>query len=136
MFKNDRCFAHYGMDIRDAILNSELVDYLSTLDPEWFIKDGEQKYLLKKVTHQYIPENLMQKPTKGFEVPLASWLKTTLKPLVNKYLAPEMLNKHQLLSIEEVHRLRNAFIRNPNSYNAQRIWLLLQFQMWYERWMD
>jgi asparagine synthase (glutamine-hydrolysing) len=135
LFKNDHCFAHFGMDNRDAILKTELVDYLTTLDPKWFIKDGQQKYLLKKITHKYIPANLMNKPKKGFVIPLASWLKTAFKPLVEKYLAPEMLNQHQLFDVKEVAKIKTAFYINSNTYNAQRVWLLLQFQMWYERWM-
>jgi asparagine synthase (glutamine-hydrolysing) len=135
LFKNDRCFAHYGMENRDAILKAELIDYLTTLDPEWFIKDGQQKYLLKKITNKYIPEQLMKKPKKGFVIPLASWLKTTFRPLVEKYLSPELLNQHQLFDITEVTKIKNTFYRNSNTHNAQKVWLLLQFQMWYERWM-
>jgi asparagine synthase (glutamine-hydrolysing) len=126
---------YHGVDNRDAILKTELVDYLTTLDPKWFIKDGQQKYLLKKITNKYIPENLLNKPQKGFVVPLASWLKTSFKGLVIEYLSPERLNQHQLLNPQEVKKIKAAFYRNGNEYNAKKLWLLLQFQMWYERWM-
>jgi asparagine synthase (glutamine-hydrolysing) len=123
------------MENRDAILKDELIDYLTTLDPEWFIKDGQQKYLLKKITNKYIPAHLMNKPKKGFEIPLSSWLKTTFKPLIERYLSPEQLEQHQLFNVKEVAKIKAAFYRNSNTYNAQKVWLLLQFQMWYERWM-
>lgn len=133
--KSDRCFMHYGIDNRDAILKTELAEFLITLDPKWFIKDGQQKYLLKKITNQYIPAYLIKSPKKGFVVPLASWLKSTFRPLINEYLSKEKLDQHQLFNLKEVEKMRSAFYRNSTAYNAQQLWLLLQFQMWYERWM-
>jgi asparagine synthase (glutamine-hydrolysing) len=62
LYKSDKCLMHFGVENRDALLKTELVNYLKTLDPKWFIKGGEQKYLLKKITHKYIPSHLMKKP--------------------------------------------------------------------------
>ncbi|MBB2144454.1 asparagine synthase (glutamine-hydrolyzing) [Pedobacter sp. LMG 31464] len=132
---SDKCFMQYGIDNRDALLKTDLIAYLTTLDSKWFIKDGEQKYLLKKITNKYIPESLMNKPKKGFVIPLASWLKTAFRPLIEIYLSPESLNQHKLLNIQEVLRIKAAFYANPTTYNAQKIWLLLQFQMWHQKWI-
>ncbi|MDQ7948498.1 MAG: asparagine synthase (glutamine-hydrolyzing) [Pedobacter sp.] len=133
--KTDRCFMHHGVDNRDAILKTELIDFLVALDPKWFMKDGQQKYLLKKITHKYIPAQLMASPKKGFVVPLANWLKTVFRPIIEKYLSHEKLDRHQLLSPAEVEKIKKTFYRNPSVYHAQKVWLLLQFQMWHERWM-
>jgi asparagine synthase (glutamine-hydrolysing) len=136
LYKSDKCFMNFGVDNRDALLKTELVNYLKTLDSEWFIKDGQQKYLLKKITNKYVPAHLMDKPKKGFVIPLATWLKTTFKPLVEFYLTPEKLNAHHLLNVDEVLKIKSNFRKNASDYNAQKVWLLLQFQMWHERWMN
>ncbi|MEE1944703.1 asparagine synthase (glutamine-hydrolyzing) [Pedobacter sp. KR3-3] len=135
LFKSERCFAHYGIDNRDALLKTDLVDYLATLDSKWFIKDGEQKYLLKKITNKYIPASYLKKPQKGFGIPLANWLKTSFKPLIETYLSAEKLNSHGLFNLKEVQKIKNNFYTNGSAYNAQKVWLLLQFQMWHERWV-
>ncbi|MFD0941657.1 asparagine synthase (glutamine-hydrolyzing) [Pedobacter boryungensis] len=132
---SDKCFMHYGIDNRDALLKTDLIAYLTTLDSKWFIKDGEQKYLLKKITNKYIPKSLMNKPKKGFVIPLASWLKTTFAPLIAHHLSPENLNQHDFLKTDEVLRIKSAFYANSTAHNAQKVWLLLQFQMWYQKWM-
>jgi len=134
-FKNDKCFTHYGVENRDALLKNELITYLASLDSKWFIKDGEQKYLLKKITAKYIPSHLMDNPKKGFVIPLAKWLKTILKPLVEEYISEEKLNQHQLFNVSEALKIKSAFYMRATAYNAQRVWLLLQFQMWYQKWM-
>lgn len=135
LFKSERCFAHYGIDNRDAILKTDLVEYLASLDSKWFIKDGEQKYLLKKITSKYIPASYLKKPQKGFGIPLANWLRTSFKPLVDTYLSAERLNSHGLFNLKEVQKIKTGFYTGGSAYSAQKVWLLLQFQMWHERWM-
>lgn len=134
LFKCNKSFMHFGIDHRDAILKKDLVNYLATLDAKWFIKDGEQKYLLKKITHKYVPANLM-KPKRSFAIPLAKWLKTSFKPLVDLYLSPQKLAAHNLFNTKEVSKIKSAFEQNGNAENAQKVWLVLQFQMWYDKWM-
>lgn len=134
--KNDKCFRYFGIENRDALLKTELIDYLSTLDHKLFLKDSEQKYLLKKISHKYIPKNFINNPKKGFVTPLASWLKTSFKPLIKYYLSSSKLNEHGLLNHKEVQKIISSFNLNGSSHNAQKVWLLLQFQMWYATWMS
>jgi asparagine synthase (glutamine-hydrolysing) len=133
--KNDKCFRYFGIENRDALLKTELIDYLNTLDHKLFLKDGEQKYLLKKITNKYIPKDFINNPKKGFVIPLASWLKTSLKPLVKYYLSSSKLDEHGLLNNKEVKKIISSFNLSGTSHNAQKVWLLLQFQMWYSSWM-
>lgn len=134
LYKGDKCLMYYGIDNRDAFLKSDLVSYLAKLDDSWFIRNGKNKYLLSQITHKYVPESLMDHTKRGFTIPLPSWLKTCFKPYIETYLTADHLNKHQLLNIDEVLRIKSAFYTNSNINNAKKIWLLLQFQMWYERW--
>lgn len=134
LYKSDKCLMHYGIDNRDAFLKADLISYLSKLNDDWFIRNGKNKYLLRQITHKYIPETLMDDTKRGFTIPLPSWLKTCFKPYIESYLNADQLNKHQLLNVGEVLRIKSSFYANSSINNAKKIWLLLQFQMWYERW--
>ncbi len=76
----------------------------------------------------------MDDTKRGFTIPLPSWLKTCFKPYIESYLNIDQLNKHQLLNVAEVLKIKAAFYRNSSINNAKKIWLLLQFQMWHEEW--
>jgi asparagine synthase (glutamine-hydrolysing) len=134
LYKSDKCLMHYGIDNRDAFLKADLVNYLSKLDDHWFIRGGKNRHLLKQITHKYVPEPLIDYTKRGFTIPLPSWLKTCFKPYIESYLNADQLNKHQLLNVDEVLRIKSAFYKNSSINNAKKIWLLLQFQMWYEKW--
>ncbi|WP_293299447.1 asparagine synthase (glutamine-hydrolyzing) [Pedobacter sp. UBA4863] len=134
LVKTDRITMHYGIDNRDALLKTELVDLLSTIPAKWLLKDGKLKYLLKNITHRYIPKKLMDRPKKGFGIPLTAWMNTIYKPYLEEYLSPEQLDKHRFFNIIEVYKLKNRFYANPNGNDARKLWLLLQFQMWYKEY--
>lgn len=136
LLKSDRITMHYGIDNRDALLKTELVDMLGTLEEKWFMKDGELKYLLKNITHQYIPKKLMDRPKKGFSIPITEWMNTIYKPYLEEYLSPEQLDKHRFFDIVEVFKLKNRFYSSPSGNDARKLWLLLQFQMWYNKYIS
>ena len=133
LLKSDRISMFHSIDNRDALLNIELIDTLAALDEKWFIKGGHLKYLLKNITHQYIPKSLMERPKKGFSIPIVAWLNTIYKPYVEGYLSVDQLDKHRFFNTFEVFRIKNRFFATPNGNDARKIWLLLQFQMWYNK---
>lgn len=136
LLKSDRITMHYGIDNRDALLKTDLVDFLKQVDEKRFIKNGELKFLLKKITHQYIPEKLMDRPKKGFSIPITQWMNTIYKPFIEEYLSPNQLDKHRFFNIVEVFKTKNRFYLHPNGNDARKLWLLLQFQMWYNEHFD
>ncbi len=133
LLKSDRITMHYSIDNRDSLLSIELVDTLAGIDEKWFVKNGNLKQLLKDITHQYIPQKLMERPKKGFSIPIIEWMNTIYKPHIEEYLSLAQLNKHRFFNIVEVFRIKNHFYASPNGNDARKLWLLLQFQMWYEK---
>ena len=136
LLKSDRITMHYGIDNRDALLKTDLVNTLATIDDKYFIKDGNLKHLLKNITHQYIPKIIMDRPKKGFSIPIIEWMGSIYKPYLEEYLSPEQLIKHRFFDIVEVFKTKNRFYTSPNGNDARKLWLLLQFQMWYNKYFS
>ncbi len=136
MMKADRCAMHYSIDNRDALLSLDLVNFAQSLDAKWLYPKQGLKHLLKQVCHQYLPKAMMDNPKQGFSIPLVAWMSTIYKPFIEKHLSPYELNKHQFFDIIEVFKLKNRFFASPNGTDARKLWLLLQFQMWYDKHFD
>ena len=62
------------------------------------------------------------------------WLKTDLKSYLMEYINTEQLSKHDYINAKEAITLRDEFLSGKNT-NVTQIWLLLMFQMWWNRWM-
>jgi|GEM_PF-2556439 len=136
LYQHDKCYMHAGIENKDAFLKDELTAYLSKLNTSWFLHRRETKPLLRKIAQRHLPDSLLHEREDDYRLPLSSWLKGIFKPYIETYLSPYQLNRHQLFNPEEVQRIKTAFYRHGNLANSQKIWLLLMFQLWYDKWMS
>jgi asparagine synthase (glutamine-hydrolysing) len=54
--------------------------------------------------------------------------------MVNSYINEKSIKEQGLFNWEAVSRLKTAFFSGKSEYDF-KLWYLLMFQMWYERWM-
>jgi len=81
-----------------------------------------------------VPPGLFQRPKMGFGVPIERWFRGELKGLLLDYLSPERLKKEGLFD----HGLVEGKIQEHLSGKANhhyRLWALLMWEMWRERWL-
>ena len=71
----------------------------------------------------------------GFGVPISDWFKDELKEYFLTYLSKERLEKEGIFNVDEVILLRNRFL-NGNKEGVRRLWFILMFELWYEKWMS
>jgi asparagine synthase (glutamine-hydrolysing) len=89
------------------------------------------------VLYKHVPRELIERPKQGFAIPLASWLRGELAPLIDEYLAPRRIRDGGLLDPEGVARaVANFREGGPGNdrLDVQKVWLLLAFEMWRDRW--
>jgi asparagine synthase (glutamine-hydrolysing) len=132
--KVDRATMSIGLEGREPLLDHRIVEFVSQLPSELKYNKGVKKYLLKKIVHKYIPKQLMDRPKAGFAIPMNEWLTTDLKHYVLNYINEEQLSKHDFINVKEAISIRDEFL-SGNSEKQQQVWLLLMFQMWWNRWM-
>ena len=96
-------------------------------------RDGETKYLMKKVLSRHLPEELYRRPKKGFSSPVDRWLRGGLKPVVEEYLGPDAVRRSGVFDPGEVSRWKDGFYEKF-TVGPRQIWNLLMFQMWHDRW--
>ena len=133
--KVDRATMSVGLEGREPFLDQRIVEWAAQLPSSLKYNNGQKKYLLKQLTHRYLPVNMMDRPKMGFGIPVNKWLRGELKPLVLEVINTKNLRKHNLLDDVAVIRLRDNYLKNSKSDTAQ-LWLILMFQMWWNEWMD
>ena len=134
LVKVDRATMSVGLEGREPLLDHRIVEFVAQLPSSLKYHNGEKKYLLKKVAHRYIPEALLNRPKTGFGLPVYEWFRNDLREYLYYYLNEEQLSKHDFIDTAAAIKLRDDFISGKNNSEMQ-IWLLLIFQMWWNRWM-
>ena len=132
--KVDRATMSVGLEGREPLLDYRIIEFVSQLPSKLKYNNGEKKWLLKKITHKYLPKELMDRPKQGFGVPLTEWFRDELKDYFMIYLDEKRIEKEGLFNSKEIIKLRDSYL-SGNKENVQKLWFLLMFEMWYEKWM-
>jgi len=134
LVKVDRATMSVGLEGREPLLDNRIIEFVSQLPSHLKYNNGQQKYLLKKITHRYIPKTLMDRPKAGFSIPMNQWFRNDLKSYLFEYINEEELSKHNLINIKKAIKVRDEFL-SGDDFKGTQVWLLLVFQMWWTRWM-
>ena len=132
--KVDRATMSTGLEGRDPFLDHRIVEFALRLPMDFKYRNGQPKYLLKKLLARYLPEHLFTRPKQGFAVPIYSWLHDDLIHLVDEYLSPEALSTQNEIDPDIALRTISEFKQQVGSVGVDRIWLLLVFMMWRKRY--
>ena len=135
LVKVDRASMSASLEAREPLLDHRLLEFVAQLPEHLKIKNGNKKYLLKQVVHDYVPKKMMDRPKMGFGVPVSKWLRNELKHYTYEYLSDKELEKHGLFRKEAVRNIISRFFEGDANYDGL-YWHLLMFQMWYRKWID
>ncbi|MDP4212584.1 MAG: asparagine synthase (glutamine-hydrolyzing) [Bacteroidota bacterium] len=133
--KVDRATMSVSLEGREPFLDQHVIEWAAGLPAEYKIYKGKRKYILRQIVHQYLPEKLMDRPKMGFAVPVKDWLNNALKPLVDTYLDAAFIRKQDIFNEAYISHIKKSYYRGKKE-NDYKIWFLLVFQMWYDKWMN
>lgn len=133
--KVDRAGMSVSLEGREPFLDHRIIEWAAQLPLEFKYNKGNKKYILKQIVHKYLPKEMMDRPKMGFGIPIADWLQNDLKPFVDTYFDEAFIKKQNLFNNTEIQRIRSSFYEGKIE-RAEKIWYLLMFQMWYDKWMN
>jgi asparagine synthase (glutamine-hydrolysing) len=133
LHKVDRATMSASLEGREPLLDHTIQQWAAQLPLEYKYNKGTKKRILKDIVHKYVPADLLTGPKRGFGVPIAQWLRSDLAYLIERYMAPTFIAKQDIFDSEEIDKLRSTFQHSSNA-KADKIWIILSFQMWWERW--
>jgi asparagine synthase (glutamine-hydrolysing) len=133
--KVDRASMAVGLEVRVPLLDHRVVEYTSALSDTLKYRNGAGKYLLKKLLGRYVPRDLFERPKMGFGVPIDRWFRNELKDLLLDYLSPQRLKREGLFDQTLVHKKIQEHMSGQANHQY-RLWSLLMWQMWREKWIS
>jgi asparagine synthase (glutamine-hydrolysing) len=132
--KVDRATMSISLEGREPLLDHRIIEFVSRLDPSLKIKNNDKKYLLKQIAYKYLPKALLDRPKKGFSVPVFEWFKSELRDYLFFYLNEDKLLRDNIFNVSKVISLRDRYL-SGEKFSMSRLWYLLSFQMWKDKWL-
>ncbi|HEX9007302.1 MAG TPA: asparagine synthase (glutamine-hydrolyzing) [Bacteroidota bacterium] len=135
LVKVDRASMAVALESREPFIDHLVVEFAASLPSRLKYRGGVMKYLLRKVLYRHVPQRLLDRPKQGFGVPIEQWFRAELRELLIEYLSPSRLNREGFFNAGIIQRHLKDYLEN-HGVGMERLWFLLMFEMWYERWME
>ncbi|MBQ9436776.1 MAG: asparagine synthase (glutamine-hydrolyzing) [Lachnospiraceae bacterium] len=127
--KVDRSGMAVSLETRIPLLDRDVVEFAWRLPIEYKKKEGVTKKVLRDILYKRVPKELMERPKKGFSIPIAKWLKDKdLYGWARDLLAPEKIRNEGFLDAEVVQGIWEDY--DERGVFRPQIWYLLMFESW------
>lgn len=132
--KVDRMSMAHSIETRVPLLDHKLVEFAATIPPEMNLRDGTTKYILKAAMRGILPDRIIERPKRGFAVPLSYWFRGKLGPYVRDLVLGESSRRRGVFNSRYVEDL---VARNDKGQNLDlQLWALISFELWSREFLD
>lgn len=127
--KVDRTAMAVSLETRVPMLDKDVVEFAWRLPLSYRRQDGVTKKVLRDILYRYVPAELMERPKKGFSIPLQKWLlEPALRAWAESLLERAVLERQGILNADAVRRMWEDYVER-GIWRVQ-IWYVLMFQEW------
>jgi asparagine synthase (glutamine-hydrolysing) len=129
LVKVDRASMAVGLECREPLLDYRLVQFTRSLPVEFHVRAHVGKRILRQILYRHVPPSLVDRPKKGFAVPLSRWLKTDLKIWAQDILLGHTRELNGLFNDVEIRRLWDDHQKGKSDHKTI-LWHLLVIRHW------
>ena len=129
--KVDKSTMLNSIEARVPFLDNELATFAFSVPVKYKVHKGEKKYLLRSALRNVVPDEILDSPKRGFDVPMEIWLRETMLEYTREKLTGRI--GRELLSQDRIKKLMDEHLSHKED-RSHLIWKLLVLVTWVERY--
>lgn len=133
LVKVDRASMRHGLEVRSPFLDERMVDFALSLDEKLKLRGQTGKYLIKSVMSEYLPESIVWKKKKGFNMPIGRLIIEDMRDEFTTVILDGPLAKTGLFNRDKLAILLEQHLAGKYDYRKQ-IWSLYVLARWLDSW--
>jgi len=133
--KMDAMTMAHSLEARAPLLDIDIAEFVARLPYPLKVQGLDTKMLLKKLARRYVPDEVLFRPKKGFNMPLASWLRTVLAEPMRQLLLDRKAQERGFFEPVRLQRMMDAHLAGAKDY-SQQLWSLLMLELWFRMYID
>lgn len=133
LVKVDRAAMAASLETRVPMLDHRVYEFAWSLPLQYKIRRGTGKWALRELLYRHVPRELVDRPKKGFGVPLAAWLRGPLRDWGEALLDESRLRQQGLFHPEPILRKWREHQSRHRDWSTH-LWGVLMTQAWLDRY--
>ena len=126
LVKVDRASMANSLEVRSPLLDHKLMELIAQMPSQLKLHKGQGKYIFKKALRDVLPAVILNRPKKGFSMPVAEWLRQDLKDFAHDSI---FRGNHELLNPDFLTKCWNQHQHGQRDWSAL-LWCVLMFRTW------
>lgn len=129
--KVDRATMAVSLESRAPFLDHRVVEFAWSLPIDLKHRDNVSKWALRQVLYKHVPQDLIDRPKMGFEVPIGLWLRGALRDWAEALLEPARLRRDGWFNTDVITHYWQDHLSGRANWGMQ-LWPVLMVQAWLE----
>jgi asparagine synthase (glutamine-hydrolysing) len=125
----------FGLEGRSPLLDHEVMEFCAALPVDYKRQGTDGKRLLKRLARRLVPADVIDRPKKGFSVPIEHWFRHELADTVRDVLCGRRCRERGILQPATVERIVREHQTGTHDWHEQ-IWILLMLELWCQTYID
>lgn len=130
LVKVDRCSMLHSLEVRAPFLDKDAAEFAARLPVSRKLHGFKRKWLLKKTFAELLPDEILYRNKRGFQIPVAEWLRGRMRPLMEDLLSESTLKAQGIFNHQAVRALMDEHVSGRADLRKP-LWTLLVFQLWW-----
>ena len=131
LVKVDRASMAVSLEVRAPLLDYRVAELAWSLPLDMKVRGGQGKRLLRRLLANLLPHELVERPKRGFDVPVADWLRGPLREWAESLLSERRLSEEGFLRPAPIREMWEDHLRFRRNWQ-HALWSVLMFQAWLE----
>jgi len=131
LVKVDRTGMEVSLENRVPMLDYDVIRFAFRLPIEYKYQDGISKRILKDILYRHVPEEMLNRPKKGFSVPIKEWMQSgPVADMARETLSDNRLVTEGYLDKKAFETVLREFKKDGS--HSKLMWKLFIAEQWYQ----
>ena len=133
--KVDKMSMAVSLESREPLLDHKLLEFAASVPASLKLKNGQGKYLLRRLLERRVPKSIVDRPKQGFSAPIGEWLRGPLAPMVDSLLLDRRMRERGVFDHGAVAAMWREH-RDGSQDHRHRLWSLVMLELWFRQFVD
>jgi asparagine synthase (glutamine-hydrolysing) len=128
----DRVSMRHSLEVRVPFLDHPLVELMAAAPAHLKVHGRAKKVLMRDAFRGLLPASILDRPKMGFSIPLALWLRTDLRAIMQEILSEQEVRRLGYLQYREVERIKADHLAERTNHES-KLWALINLVCWHRQ---